>query len=44
MRCESCSSEFVVEAHVYLCPECQSVDLELIDGQELLIKNIEGEN
>ncbi len=44
MRCQSCDHEFTVEENVYICPSCDSTRLEMIQGQELLLKNIEGEN
>ena len=44
MQCKSCNYEFAVEENVYLCPKCESAQLECIEGQELLIKNIEGED
>lgn len=44
MRCASCGTEFAVESNVFLCPECGSARLELLEGQELIIKNIEGED
>jgi hydrogenase nickel incorporation protein HypA/HybF len=44
MKCASCKSEFDVESHVYICPGCESGLLELIEGQELLIKSMEGED
>ena len=44
MECRACNHKFQVEENVYLCPQCQSPQLELVEGQELIIKNIEGEN
>jgi len=44
MKCNACGHNFDVEENVYLCPSCDSVQLEMIQGQELIIKHIEGEN
>ncbi len=44
MQCKSCSHKFDVEENVYICPSCDSAQLEMLQGQELLLKNIEGEN
>lgn len=44
MRCATCGEEFDVNASIYVCPKCGSSRLELLQGQELIIKNIEGEN
>jgi hydrogenase nickel incorporation protein HypA/HybF len=43
MKCRSCNHTFIVEEHVFLCIECNSADLELIEGKELFIQSIEGE-
>ncbi|PKL39783.1 MAG: hydrogenase maturation nickel metallochaperone HypA [Spirochaetae bacterium HGW-Spirochaetae-1] len=44
MQCRSCGHQFTVDEHVYICPKCEAVELDLVEGQELLIKQIEGEN
>lgn len=43
MRCKSCSAEFQVDDNMYICETCQGTDLSIIQGQELIIKSIEGE-
>ncbi len=44
MHCSGCGKEFTVEHNIFVCPECGSPRLELLEGQELIIKNIEGED
>ncbi|MDR3237483.1 MAG: hydrogenase maturation nickel metallochaperone HypA [Spirochaetia bacterium] len=44
MRCVSCSEEFSVWHNIYICPSCESAKLELLQGDELIVKNIEGED
>ena len=44
MRCLSCGAVFAVEQNIFVCPFCSAVRLELISGDELIIKNIEGED
>lgn len=44
MRCSSCGDEFLVEHNIFICPNCESSKLEIISGDELIIKNIEGED
>lgn len=44
MRCSSCGHEFTVEDNTFLCPMCESTRLEMMQGQELIIKHIEGED
>jgi hydrogenase nickel incorporation protein HypA/HybF len=43
MRCKSCGSNFQVEENSFVCIQCNSTDLEIIQGKELFIKSIEGE-
>jgi hydrogenase nickel incorporation protein HypA/HybF len=43
MQCRRCGHEFLVENQSFYCPECESSDLDLIQGRELLIQSIEGE-
>lgn len=41
--CRDCIRQFTVEEDTYLCPECQSSNLEFLNGKELIIASIEGE-
>lgn len=43
MQCNSCNHIFKVADNTFYCPNCNSSDLNLIQGKELLIKSIEGE-
>ncbi len=43
MQCRHCAHEFMVEDQSFYCPKCESSDLDLIQGKELLIQSIEGE-
>ena len=43
MRCENCHAEFTVDNNTFVCPDCRSTNLTLIQGKELVIKSIEGE-
>lgn len=43
MGCRYCGHEFFVENQSFYCPKCQSSELDLIQGKELLITSIEGE-
>ncbi|MEW6440741.1 MAG: hydrogenase maturation nickel metallochaperone HypA [bacterium] len=40
-KCKRCSQEFQVEEFRFVCPGCENVDLELLQGKELMIENIE---
>jgi len=43
MKCKNCGSDFQVKENLFACNECNSTDLEIIQGKELFIKSIEGE-
>ena len=40
-KCKSCSHEFFVEEYRFVCPECGHEDIEVLEGMELLVSNIE---
>jgi hydrogenase nickel incorporation protein HypA/HybF len=40
-RCKNCQHEFQMEDLTFLCPTCESSNLELISGKELEIVEIE---
>lgn len=43
MKCKSCGCEYGLSNNLFACPVCNSTDLEIINGKELFIKSIEGE-
>jgi hydrogenase nickel incorporation protein HypA/HybF len=40
-RCKSCRQAFLVEEYRFVCPECAHEDIEVLQGMELLVANIE---
>jgi hydrogenase nickel incorporation protein HypA/HybF len=40
-RCKTCGTEYAHDRFEVLCPECGSMDVELLAGRELQIDNIE---
>jgi hydrogenase nickel incorporation protein HypA/HybF len=40
-RCKSCDCVFMVENYEFVCKECQSKDVDVIQGMELAVKEIE---
>jgi hydrogenase nickel incorporation protein HypA/HybF len=40
-RCNSCCRQLAFDEPFFICPECGSVDIEIISGQELLIDTLE---
>lgn len=43
MKCKNCGSDFQVKENRFTCNICSSTDLDIIQGKELFIKSIEGE-
>jgi len=39
--CNNCQKENELERLEYLCPECQSDDLQIIDGEEMYLMQLE---
>ena len=42
-HCRNCYHEFTVGAMWFLCPNCQKTDIEVIQGEELLLESLEVE-
>jgi len=42
-RCRECEESFDVKEHLYMCPKCQSRDVQTISGTELKLRDIEVE-
>lgn len=40
-RCRGCQQEFLVEEFRFVCPHCAEGDLEILQGKELVVENIE---
>lgn len=40
-RCKSCMHEFPVKDFSFVCPDCKHEDIEVLQGMELLVSNIE---
>lgn len=43
MKCVNCGEVFKVGKNRFMCKNCGSSDLDIIEGKELFIKSIEGE-
>jgi len=41
--CKKCGETFIVEDYRYVCPKCQSGDVQTVGGTELRLRNIEVE-
>ena len=42
-RCRECEETFTVKDYLYICPKCQSRDVQIISGTELQLRDIEVE-
>lgn len=42
--CRHCGEEFEVSEPAFLCPTCESCDIEIIRGRELLVESMELED
>ena len=42
-KCKKCQDTFTVKDYRYVCPRCQSEDIQTISGTELRVKDIEVE-
>ena len=40
-KCKSCEHEFSVEEYRFVCPKCEHEDIDVLQGMELLVSNIE---
>lgn len=40
-RCKNCNKKFSREKWIVICPYCQSLDTEVIEGEEMILKTIE---
>ncbi|MBU1626367.1 hydrogenase maturation nickel metallochaperone HypA [bacterium] len=42
-KCQRCESSFEIKENGFVCPHCNSYDIEVISGRELLIDKVEVE-
>jgi hydrogenase nickel incorporation protein HypA/HybF len=40
-RCRDCAGEFTVDDPIVLCPDCDSANVAVLSGRDLLIKSVE---
>lgn len=40
-KCKSCMHEFSVEEYRFVCPKCENEDIDVLQGMELMVSNIE---
>ena len=39
-RCRKCGGEFSAQVDMYACPQCQLADVEIIEGDDILLRSV----
>lgn len=43
LHCDACGTEFEIDEHRYQCQACQSLEVRVIDGEEMYLMSLEME-
>ncbi len=43
VKCNSCNAKSILKKFEYICPECKSNDLEVLDGEDMFLMSLEME-
>ncbi len=43
IHCEKCNKDYPVIEDTYTCPDCDSLDIKVITGKEIILASIEGD-
>lgn len=41
--CQACQQKSTVKENAYICPNCESTQLEILTGKEIILESIEGD-
>ena len=41
IKCHKCTTESTLDKNEYCCPKCQSTDIDVIDGEDLMLMQLE---
>lgn len=41
VQCQHCQAQNTLQQHVYMCPNCQSEDVSILDGEEMFLMQLE---
>ena len=44
IKCHKCNIKSILKKNQYCCPECQSIDLDVIDGEDMYLMQLELES
>lgn len=39
--CNACKREFELKKREYVCPKCQSIDIQIVDGEDMYLMRLE---
>ena len=42
IKCSGCGKIFTIDEPIFICPDCESIETEMIQGKELYIATMEG--
>lgn len=43
IQCEKCGKESELQKHEYSCPECESIEIKILDGEDMFLMQLEME-
>lgn len=43
IHCNACKNDSVLEENYYLCPKCDSADISVLNGMEVILDSVEGD-
>lgn len=41
IRCRSCSEDLTLIKHQFTCPNCESIEIDILDGEEMYLMQLE---
>ncbi|MDQ1298067.1 MAG: hydrogenase nickel incorporation protein HypA/HybF [Campylobacterota bacterium] len=44
VECSDCQKQSVLDTPHYVCPKCQSIDIRVIDGEDMMLMSLEMES
>ncbi len=43
IKCQTCGKESELQKHEYSCPKCESIEIEILDGEDMFLMQLEME-
>lgn len=41
IKCQKCNKESTLEKHQYNCPKCESIEIDILDGEDMFLMQLE---